>query len=43
MMVDDLVLSGATLEEIARTMRARGAHKVLAMVATRAAKGLNPA
>ena len=38
--VDDVVLSGATLETIASVLRAAGARRVVALVATRATKGL---
>jgi predicted amidophosphoribosyltransferase len=38
--VDDLVLSGATLEAVASALRSRGATRVIALVATRATKGL---
>jgi predicted amidophosphoribosyltransferase len=40
--VDDLVLSGATLETIARALRHAGARKVFALTATKAHKGLGP-
>lgn len=38
--VDDLVLSRATLEAIAGALRQNGAARVIALVATRATKGL---
>jgi predicted amidophosphoribosyltransferase len=38
--VDDVVLSGATLETLAAALRASGARRVIALAATRATKGL---
>ncbi|MBL8775345.1 MAG: ComF family protein [Acidimicrobiales bacterium] len=40
LLVDDLLQSGATLSECARTLRAAGADKVFAACATRALKGM---
>ena len=38
--VDDVVLSGATLETIGSALRADGAKRIISLVATRATKGL---
>jgi predicted amidophosphoribosyltransferase len=40
--IDDVVLSGATLETIGALLREAGARRIIAMTATRASKGLSP-
>jgi predicted amidophosphoribosyltransferase len=40
LIVDDLVLSGATLEVIASALRAEGAARIIALTATKADRGL---
>ena len=42
LVVDDLVLSGATLETLGALLREAGASRVIALAATRATKGIAP-